>query len=115
MKLDRNRLAAAVAAAALSLPAFATEPAPACAVCGDPTWPAVENPAPAVPVAGPQQVGALDLTAADYAGTAHRLVVQGPATLAALDLTQPDYVGAAPAIVVPAAARGGAAAHVAAR
>lgn len=115
MKSDRKRLAVALAAAALSLPALAAEPAFRPAVREDPTFPALETPAPAMVVAAPRQVAAPDLTAADYAGTDHRLVVQGPAVLAAVDTTRPDVIGNAPAIVVPGVARDGSAAHVAAR
>ena len=114
MKLDRNRLAVALAAAALSLPALAAEPASRSAVCDDPTFPALANPAPAVTLSGPARAIAPDLTAADYAGTPAALVAQGPATAVALDTTRPDYVGGAPAVAVSGAAQG-AATHVAER
>lgn len=114
MKLDSKRLAVAVAAAALSLPALAAEPAFTSAVREDPTFPALARPAPAVSLSGPARTAAPDLTAADYAGVATALVAQGPATAVALDTSRPDYVGAAPAVAVSGAAQG-TAAHVAER
>lgn len=47
MSSTKSRIALAAVLAALSAPAFAGEAA-ACAVCGDPTWPALDSPAPAL-------------------------------------------------------------------
>jgi hypothetical protein len=47
MKMITARIALAAALAMLSLPTLADD-APTCSVCGDPTWPTLENPAPPV-------------------------------------------------------------------
>jgi hypothetical protein len=49
MSSKNSRFALAAALAALSLPAFAGDVAPS-SISGDPTWPAIENPAPAIAV-----------------------------------------------------------------
>lgn len=47
MSSTKSRIALAALVAALSTPALAADAA-TCSVCDDPTWPDVENPAPAV-------------------------------------------------------------------
>jgi hypothetical protein len=47
MSTTKRRLALAALLAALSTPALAADDA-VCSVCGDPTFPALENPAPAL-------------------------------------------------------------------
>ncbi len=47
MSSRNSRIALAAVLAALSAPALADD-APACSVCGDPTWPALQSPAPAI-------------------------------------------------------------------
>lgn len=68
MKSNWKRNAVAAALAALSLPALASDTSPS-SIAGDPTWPAVAQPAPAVSLAG-EAGGVADLTAADYEGVA---------------------------------------------
>ena len=51
MRTVKSRIALAAAIAAISLPTLADD-ASACAVCGDGTWPALEQPVPAFTARG---------------------------------------------------------------
>ena len=59
------RSLAVVAAAALSLPVLAAEPS---SITGDPTWPAIENPAPAVALNGAEAPAPVDITQIEIVG-----------------------------------------------
>ena len=61
------RSIAIVAAAALSLPVLAAEPS---SIAGDPTWPAIENPAPAVALNGAEAPAPVDITQIEIVGNA---------------------------------------------
>lgn len=61
MRTMKSRIALAAALAAISLPALADD-ASDCAVCGDGTWPVLEQPAPALTARGGQEAESLRLS-----------------------------------------------------
>lgn len=79
MTSTKTRIALAAAVAALALPALARD-ASTSAIAGDPTWPAIENPAPAVALSaqGTAAVNA-DPTWPQYAAAPAAVMVSHPA------------------------------------